>query len=219
MVSKEQLVRVTESAIDKLLVTFKEIPYFFYTEHDIHCYVYNEISSSLSLKELRCTTKDERQSILLHKEYPTKTRYKAETLEENVKRGKRGHFDLCIWNPDLTKERRFRVNRSTDFQEEQHTFIAVEFDLVEGSASLADAKHHFKWDIMKLKGRENKVEHGYAFVFVRDWVHRDRFLEWAGREIAEEDKLTIVYAEKKNNQTIIGTLSKRPFSNYKPLFR
>jgi hypothetical protein len=56
--------------------------------------------SRLPLEEWRCTTKDCKSSILLHEEYPTKERYNAKSLKENVPRGSRGHFDICIWNPE-----------------------------------------------------------------------------------------------------------------------
>jgi hypothetical protein len=57
MVSKEQLVLVTESAIDKLITTFKARPYFFYTENDLHCHLFNEIFSKLPLRELAVCNK------------------------------------------------------------------------------------------------------------------------------------------------------------------
>lgn len=219
MVERLRLVQITESAIDKLIATFKTNPYFFYTESDLHCYLYNEILNKLPIKEWQCRTKDGKLSILLHKEYPTKGRYSAKNLKENVPRGARGHFDLSIWNPEQTEERLFRVEKSTDFKNEQQTFIAIEFDLIEGNDSLESAVHHFKWDLLKLRSVKNGVEHGYALVFVGDWAHRDNFLEEIEKEVANEQRITVLYAEKKGNDRIVGRLSKKPFLTYELPFK
>lgn len=132
-----------------------ETPYFFYTENDLHCHLYHEIYCKLPIEKWQCTTRDGRSSILLHKEYPTKERYSAKELRENVPKGACGHFDLSIWNPEKTREKFFRVRRSVDFNREQHTFIAIEFDLIEENDSLNQAIHHFKWDLLKLRSENN----------------------------------------------------------------
>jgi len=86
---------------------------------------------------------------LLHKEYPTKERYSRKRLRIEPK-GKRGHFDLCIWNPKLVGERLFHAGRTEEIRKEQKTFIAIEFNLVERNSSLEDAIDHMKWDRLKL---------------------------------------------------------------------
>jgi hypothetical protein len=218
LVSKEQLVEIAELSIENLVKTFRQSPYFFYTESDFHCYLYHKIFHKLSLENLQYETKDKKPSILLHKEYPTKARYSAKQLKVNVTKGARGHFDLCIWNPDKTEERLFRATRPRDFEKEQHTFIAIEFHMIEGNDSLDKAMHHLRWDLLKLKSDKNKVEHGYALVFVRDWIHSEEFLEEIKREIAAENKITVLYTEKKGAKTIIKTLSRKHF-NYWPMFK
>ena len=200
-------------------MAFKATPYFFYTESDLHCYLYSEVLNKLPLEDWQCKTKDGKSSILLHKEYPTKERYSAKDLLENVSGGARGHFDLSIWNPEKTQDRLFRVVSSTEFESEQHTFIALEFDLIEGNETVEQAKHHFKWDLLKLRSRKNEVEHSYQLVFVRDWVHRDSFFEEIRKEVAEENRIIVLYAEKKGNNSIVGTLSRKRFLNYEFVFK
>lgn len=219
MIKEEKLVQIVESAIDNLITTFKKSPYFFYTESDLHGYLYSEILNKLPLEDWQCKTKDGKSSILLHKEYPTKERYSAENLKENVPGGARGHFDLSIWNPEKTRDKLFRVVQSVDFDREQQTFIAIEFDLIEGNEALEQAVHHFKWDLLKLRSQKNEVENGYSLVFVRDWVHRDRFLGEIQKEVAEERRIVVLYAEKKGDDRLIGTLSRKPFLNYEFLFK
>jgi len=170
MVTEEQLVQITESSIDDIITAFKVTPYFFYTENDLHCYLYTQLLNKLLMEGCFCKTADGKNSVLLHKEYPTKERYSRKALKEGLERGSRGHFDLSIWNPTKTEEKLFRVKRSTEFKREQQTFIAIEFDLVEGNDNLDQALHHLQWDLLKLRSKKNEVEHGYLLVFVRDWA-------------------------------------------------
>jgi len=214
MVTKKHLVQITESAIDHLVTTFKKGPYSFYTENDLHCYLYTQLVNSLSMEEWICNTADGKESILLHKEYPTKQRYIEEELKEVDSSGRRGHFDLCIWNPEKTRDKLFRVRRSTEFKREQQTLIAMELDLIEGSESLYDALHHLKWDRMKLAGEKNEVEQGYQLVFVRDWTHSEKFLREIKPLVSGEKSVVILYVENNQNVTKVGTLSRKRFLNY-----
>ena len=140
-------------------------------------------------------------------------------MKENVPKGKRGHFDLCIWNPEKTEERLFRVQQSIDFEKEQQTFIAIEFDMTEGNSSLEQAVHHFRWDLLKLRSDKNEVEYGYSLVFVRDWNYSKEFLNKIKSEVVGEDRIVVIYAEKSRDGTIVKTLSKKPFLNYELMFR
>lgn len=219
MVSKEQLVQITEVSIDELITTFKATPFFFYTENDLHTYLYSGIFSKLHFGEWQCKTKDGKSSILLHKEYPTKERYSAKALKKGFSKGARGHFDLSIWNPEETSNRLFRVVSSTDFQEEQHTFIAIELDMIERNEMMEQAMHHFKWDLLKLRSRKNEVEHGYQLVFVRDWVNRGNFAERARKEARKAQDTTVLYIEKEKGIVRAGTLTSRLFLNYEPIFK
>jgi hypothetical protein len=112
----------------------------------------------------------------------------------------------------------FRVTKSTDFQREQQTFIAIEFDLIEGNDSLDQAIHHFKWDLLKLRGKKNQVEHGYSLVFVRDWMYSQEFLQQIKDGVAEERKIVVLYSESRGSQKLTGTLSLKPFLNYKGIY-
>ena len=212
-----QLVRIVESSIKSLVDTFMETPYLFYTENDLHCYLYHEIYSKLPPKKWQCETKDKKKSILLHKEYPTKQRYSAKELRRNVLGGARGHFDLSIWNPERTRDKLFRVRQSIDFENEQQTFIAIEFDLIEGNDSFDQAVHHLKWDLMKLGDTKNEVEYGCSLVFVRDWIHRDEFLKKIKDEAVKEQEIVALYVESSEKRKLVGTISQKSFLNYERL--
>ena len=217
MVSKEQLVQITETSIDNLIQRFKKAPYLFYTENDLHAYLFQQIFSRLSLKEWLCKTGDGKTSILLHKEYPTKSRYVAKTLKEVKSGGARGHFDLCIWNPEETKDRLFRDFGTTEFRNEQHTFIAIELDMVENNETAEQAMHHLKWDLLKLSGNLNQVEYGYSLIFARDWQHKDKFLLEAKKETSKALNTAVLYIEKDADTIHAGILSSKHFLKYEPI--
>jgi hypothetical protein len=217
MVSKERLVQMTESSIDNLIEKFTKTPHFFYTENDLHAYLYHRIFSRLPFEEWLCKTSDNKRSILLHKEYPTKATYVARIPQEVRSGGARGHFDLCIWNPKEAKDRLFRVVGSTDFNDEQHTFIAIELDMIEGNETLEQAIHHLKWDILKLSSDKNQVENGYSLIFVRDWQHKDKFVAEASKEASKALNTTIVYIEKDQDTVRAGILSPKRFLKYEPI--
>jgi len=208
MTTKHELAEIVKLSIDSLIKTFQRSPYFFYTENDLHVCLYHMIYSELPPEDWMCKTRDKKSSILLHKEYPTKLRYSARALKRVASGGARGHFDLCIWNPEKTEERDFRAQR-TNFKEEQQTFIAIEFDLIEGNDSYNSALHHFKWDQLKLTGLENEVEYGYQLVFVRDWKNKNDFVEKARKHSERAANATVLYIERNNQSQIVETLHRR----------
>ena len=191
LISKKQLVTITESSIKNLINSFQKSPYTFYTESDLHCYLYNQIYTSLPAEQWFCKTSNQ-ESILIHKEYPTKERYSRKSLTEGLEKGSRGHFDLTIWNPERTQERAFRA-KDQKFEEEQQTFIAIEFDLEENKADVENAVHHLRWDLMKLRGTKNEVENGYLLTFGRDWAYEKDFLEKVKQFTATEKEVTVIY--------------------------
>lgn len=170
------MLELVEACINDLVKTFLATPYLFYTESDIHCYFYKLIS-----KRLECSgfglyeTLDKKHSGLLHKEYPTKKRYAQKRLKEDPT-GRRGHFDLCIWNPEEISKRLFRRRNPKQINKEQQTYLAFEFFLAEGAeeSNLEHAIRHTKWDILKLK--DNEVKYGYILFFARDWNFKESFL-------------------------------------------
>lgn len=216
MMDEKRLVDVVESCINDLVKTFLASPYWFYTENDLHCYLYNLIHKELaSLSYYKCETLDGKRSIILHKEYPTKERYSQKHLEINPK-GKRGHFDLCIWNPELVSQRLFRARLTKAIRKEQQTYVAIEFNLVEANASLNQAIHHIRWDLLKLRKQTNEVKHGYALLFVREWIHKDEFLRKL-QKAQEQPEAVVLYIENSKGYQTVNTLFQKSFLDYKPL--
>jgi len=109
-------------------------------------------------------TKDGKSSILLHKEYPTKAQYSIKSGKLlKVTSGRRGHFDLCVWNPDLVNERLFRSEGGSG---EQETFIAIELALNE-DMDKDNKLIHLTNDYTKLTDEKNDIEQGYILHLIR----------------------------------------------------
>ncbi len=191
-----------ETCINDLIKTFIATPYLFYTENDLHCYLYKLLSERLENAGYGLyKTLDKKLSTLLHKEYPTKKKYSRDFLIEDPKGG-RGHFDLCIWNPETVSERFFRSGRPKEINKEQQTYFAFEFLLVEGTdeSTLKRAIDHTSWDMLKLK--DNEVEYGFILVFARDWSFREDFLKKI-KEQGIQSNIALIYAEASDNQNIV----------------
>jgi len=199
--SHDIILQLVKESIDELAAHFLKNPYFFYTENDLHCHLFNIIFKKFESHELNkpIETSDGKSSILLHKEYPTKAQYRrneAGKLQkvEKGRKGRRGHFDLSVWNPDLVNERLFR---SEGGKGEQETFIAIELALVENNYQAKDALIHTKNDLLKLSDSENNVEYGFMLFFVREWDNRDEFKLIAKKQLTLKEKPTSYYIETK----------------------
>lgn len=149
------LVKPFEKAIVALVERFKDHPYKFYTETDMHCYLYHRLHRGHFNDLYR--TAEGRTTSLLHKEYPTNAIYGRnddKTLRED-KKGRRGHFDISVWDPRYI---------STLDHRKQKVLIAAELALNEcGTSSV-----HTLNDATKLAGPTNEIQYGYLLYFVRD---------------------------------------------------
>ncbi len=128
---KKSVFRILETGITELINAFLERPYMFYTESDLHCFLYHSLYRLGLNSTCQCKMNDGLvESILLHKEYPTKGRYRRRNNSESTieNRGARGHFDIAIWDPVLTEHRQIRAPIGKG---EQRTLAAVELSLNE----------------------------------------------------------------------------------------
>lgn len=177
-----QLRMLIEECIGKLVSSYLECPYAYYTESDLHCWLWSYFREALEHLDsggpyatLGDETHSSRRSILLHREYPTKNRYHRPSLRKDVEKGSRGHFDLVIWDPAEVSKRLFRSVRPREIEMEQKTAIAVELALFEGTAPVDTALNHLLWDRLKLTDPKNEVRNGYLLFFTRDWKYLDDF--------------------------------------------
>ena len=149
---------------------FRNHPYAFYTETVMHCYLYHRLyKPPFSLLH---PTKENHKTILLHKEYPTRSRYTRQTnrlLASNPAGRRRGRFDISIWDPAFIRDRAHR---------QQKVLCAAELALNEcGKKSV-----HTVNDATKLADPGNEIKYGYLLYFVRD----NRYFSRNERQIIQE---------------------------------
>jgi hypothetical protein len=155
--SPEVLVPQFEAAIRSLVRRFRTHPYAFYTETDMHCYLYHRLYAGGLVNGLYRTL-DGHDTILLHKEYPTTARYLRTDdglLEEAEQGSRRGAFDISVWDPKFIAERAHR---------KQKVLCAAELALNQ----CGSGNPHTVNDATKLAGPTNEIRYGYLLFFVRD---------------------------------------------------
>jgi hypothetical protein len=156
------------SGIKALVERFIETPYFFYSEQDMHAYLYHKLLSG-RLGESLVQTHFGDRTVLVHREYPTLHTYPG-------RRGsKRGRFDLAILDSAHVSESHWRMQTREPPYSRHRLKAAIEFGLNEIGTSRLDLTH-FKKDFERLANPRNKVERGYLLFFVR----RQDFVDSSG---------------------------------------
>ena len=181
------LVPKFEASIRSLVLRFRNHPYAFYTENDMHCYLYHRLYAGGLMGEIYRTA-DGHETILLHKEYPTIARYtRLDDMKlKESKTGRRGRLDISIWDPGLVEQRSHR---------EQKVLCAAELALNE----CRTGNPHTYNDTIKLSGKINDIAYGYLLYFVRDSTLylRNKDEIWSGLEdAAKRIRVVFVHVDK-----------------------
>lgn len=184
MPEEKELVIQFEQAIKSLVQRFRNHPYAFYTESDMHCYLYHRLYSGGTFNGLFRTVEGY-DTILLHKEFPTVARYRRQddkTLKNDPEARRRGAFDISIWNP-------LSVGSST--HRRQSVLCAAELALNEcGTNNI-----HTVNDATKLSDPENEVKYGYLLFFVRDSTEYDKNKSQICQQLEDASKsVCVVFA-------------------------
>ena len=103
--TNEQIRQAVWDSIRQTINKFRENPFYFFTESDIHSYLYHCLySGNLEVE------RENRRIYLVHREYPTNFRYNKEALllpdyiepyPLSSRQGDRGNFDLAVINPEF----------------------------------------------------------------------------------------------------------------------
>lgn len=166
---KEEIVKCVDNSIIELIEVFCKTPYFFYTEHDIHCFLYQLIASRIKRNDKWHTIINTKKfpTLPIHREYPSKAIYIKDspyTNEEykkrsNTERGKRKHFDLVVFNDSYIDFSDFK-NRNVSYNDPTTPFIAIQIGLD------TDLKH-LRGDWKSLNEPINCVDYKYLLHFDR----------------------------------------------------
>jgi hypothetical protein len=185
----KDLVYFFERGIKSLVERFRDHPYIFYTESDMHCYLYYKLYSGLFTDLYK--TKDGHDTNLLHKEYSTVARYHRQqdkTLKNDPTGRRRGHFDISIWDP---------VYINGNYHRKQKVLCAAELALNECSASSV----HTINDATKLADHDNEVRYGYLLFFVRDDSSYEKNEAKIWEELSDAARrVRVVFAHVNGNQ-------------------
>jgi hypothetical protein len=153
---QNELIAAFETAIRSLVRRFRNHPYVFYTETDMHGYLYHRLYKPPFNVLYR--TSDGHDTILLHEEFPTVSKYTRDTdghLRNDPASRHRGRLDISIWDPTLINVRTHRL---------QKVLCAAELALDDcGEESV-----HTVNDTTKLADPANEIKRGYLLYFVRD---------------------------------------------------
>lgn len=179
-----------EKAIRSLVRRFRNHPYAFYTETDMHCYLYHRLYQGGVLNSLYRTAEGH-DTILLHKEYPTVARYARDAkglLQEATSGRRRGAFDICVWDPQFIKQNSHR---------QQKVLCAAELALNECNRGNV----HTINDATKLAGSTNEIKYGYLLFFVRDdpGYERNKAEIWKNlQDASQRVRVVFVLIDGKN---------------------
>lgn len=155
-------------AIRKTINKFREQPFYFFTESDIHSYFYcSSYSSNFEVK------RDNKPIYLIHREYPTNFRYYRDDLLNpdfkepyplSEKKGGRGKFDVAVLNPSFVlsapsiedifnKNVRLveeRIDKDLEAVQKEILF-AIEFKYINGYGNLNSFTDEIIMDNKKLE--------------------------------------------------------------------
>ncbi len=166
---KEQIVQCVENSIKELIQVFCESPYFFYTENDIHCFLYQLIYKNMKGKGNWYIIKngEKKDTLPVHKEYPTIKYYK-----KNIK-PTRMHFDIVVFN-DGYIDFEFKKSKTSN-SDPTEPFIAIQI-------GLDTDLEHLKEDWKSLNEPINCVEFKYLLHLDRK-SHKKKTIEAIEAEV------------------------------------
>jgi len=185
------------AGVRALVEKFVEMPYFFYSEQDMHAYLYHKLISG-KLGEFFVETGFGDRSVLLHKEYPTLRIYHGR------RRGRRGHFDLAVIDPKYASESHWRKQVREPRFSRHRLKAAFEFGLNAIGTTRLDLTH-FRKDFERLTNAENKVERGYLLFFVRrqDYLANSGLLQMIDRL---PEKLEYEFEQNKDHASNLAVV-------------
>lgn len=132
--SGQELLIQLETALHRLVESFWEEPYQYFTESDAVTALQTRVVARPALAQV-CQTADDFATGVLHRKYPTFFRLDDKNPKRRERRPYgRGHYDLAVLNPAFIQENDAEIVTNRQFREE-HSFsapplvAAVEFKL------------------------------------------------------------------------------------------
>jgi hypothetical protein len=194
------MVEKIELKIRTLVNHFRRRPLNYFTESDIHSYLYLAFYRDKLFSGQYPTLNPVEKTVLVHREYPTFFKYDNQPpIVPSDKARSRGHYDLVILNPEFVKANRLDVvtNKEYSFMLKKPVIIpliaAIEFKFIIGQINEHMLKN-IKLDFQKLTHTKPYSYSRYFLLFNRFGPIGENFGEL---ERMREDNVDVkaVYAE------------------------
>jgi len=96
------LMALIERAVSELARRFRESPLDFFTESDLHSWLYHFLLEIPGLSRRYRMAEGSGKTLLVHREYPTFFRFRERLpVEKTGPPARRGHCDLVVLNPEF----------------------------------------------------------------------------------------------------------------------
>jgi len=197
----DDLLLAIESHIKTLVNRFKGRARNFFTESDIHAYLYHVFYRDKRFSKQYPTADPSVRTILIHREYPTFFRFERKLRVKPAEaHAKRGHHDLVVLNPSFLADHPLTVATNQDNRtisrapKEKPLLAAVEFKMPRsriGSGTLEE----IDIDFQKLQLSLEWSQRLYMLIFNRH--ERMAPERWPGLErmAAENPDVKALYME------------------------
>jgi hypothetical protein len=167
------MVEKIESKIKTIVNHFRRRPLNYFTESDIHSYLYLAFYRDKNFSRLYPTLNPVEKTILIHREFPTFFKYENKLpIVPSDKAKSRGHYDLVILNPEFVMANSFAVVTNKDYSLMHKKFditpliAAIEFKFIIGEIN-ENMLRNIEMDFQKLKYTEPYSYSRYFLLFNR----------------------------------------------------
>jgi len=197
-----RLVAGIESSISELARRFRESPLDFFTESDLHSWLYHALLEIPELLRRYGMAEASGKTVLVHREYPTFFRFRERLpVEKTGPPARRGHYDLVVLNPDfVTTYPPEIVTNQTFSMVEGKTWpmkpilAAIEVKLLTRRPS-AQIMQDMEIDFQVLQQSDPWVSSAHLLVFNR-WSALPHHQHGELKRMAKENKdITLLYVE------------------------
>lgn len=191
------ILKALEESINELALEFIQRPYNFYTETDMHLQLYAILQSKSAFEYV---TRDGHHINLIHTEFPTFSRYRADEQHffQRDPKGVRGAYDIVVWDPvSLAVVINGLAIWRPRFGEDTRPRLmaAIECKLYEG---IGRYKTHIRNDLLKLTEPSHLIRRKYMVQFVRNMIYGRSgasYFQQLRQELKESIKTTDVKAK------------------------
>lgn len=199
-----RLMAVMERAISELARRFQESPLDFFTESDLHSWLYRSLLEIPELSRRYGMAEASGETLLVHREYPTFFRFREGLpVEKTGPPASRGHYDLVVLNPEFVTTYPAEVVTNQSFSKTEGKtwpmkpiLAAIEVKLLRRKPS-DQVMEDIEIDFQVLQQSNPWVSSTHMLVFNRWSVLPANQLRELERMAKENTDVTLLYVEPR----------------------